>query len=363
MAKRHSTTSTGDGVLGSPLRNLAMALGIVAVVYAAATAGYIMAGWSPGDAAYMVTLTIFSVGYDEVRPVNTEYLRLLTTGTIVLGCTGMIVLTGALVQVFTDFQIRRMLGTDRMQTQIDRLQDHVIVCGFGRIGVQLANELRGAHSGFVIIERNPAKIAEAEAQGFLNINADATDEGALRTAGIERARVLATVLPDDAANVFITLSARNLNRELQIIARGEAPSTENKLYHAGADQVVLPTHIGAERIAEMILYPTTERFVADSTQMRSMQRGLQDLGLKLEAVTVAGNSGMSGLTVGDAERHGQGAYFIVQIDRGNGQSLIHPGEDVRIEGGDTVILMVRGNHVAAGAVFSSARGRVGRMGN
>lgn len=362
MGKRNTNSSANDGVLGSPLRNLAAALGFVVLVYLAATVGYILAGWSPGDAAYMVTLTIFSVGYEEVQPVNSEYLRILTSATIVLGCTGMIVLTGALIQVFTVFQIRRMLGLDRMHTQIDKLQDHVIICGFGRIGVQLARELQVAHAGFVIIERDPGKIAEAKSLGFLHVNADATDEGALRAAGIERARVLATVLPDDAANVFITLSARNLNSELQIIARGEVPSTENKLYHAGADKVVLPTHIGAERIAEIILYPSTERFLQDSQQLHTMQRGLHDLGLKLEVVKAADNGAMTGLTVGDAERIGQGAYFIVQIDRGNGQSLIHPGEVVRIEGGDTIVLMIRDNHVSAGAVFSTARGRVGRMG-
>jgi voltage-gated potassium channel len=111
----------------------------------------------------MVTLTIFSVGYDEVHPIGTTYLRALTTGTMVLGCTGMIVLTGALVQVFTVSQLRKMLGLDRMQTQIDRLENHVIICGFGRIGVQLANELNAAHAGFVIIERAAGKIAEAQA--------------------------------------------------------------------------------------------------------------------------------------------------------------------------------------------------------
>ena len=311
----------------------------------------------------MVTLTIFSVGYDEVHPIDTVYLRALTTGTIVLGCTGMIVLTGALVQVFTVFQIRRMLGLDRMQTQIDRLENHVIICGFGRIGIQLANELLRASGSFVIIERDEKKIAEAQALGFLCITADATDESALGVAGIDRARVLATVLPDDAANVFITLSARNLYSKLEIIARGEAPTTESKLFHAGADKVVLPTHIGAVRIAEMILYPTTTRFVKDSPQMRDMKRGLHEFGLELEVVTATTDGAMTGETVGEAGHRGQGAFFIVQVDRANGQSILHPGEGVRIEDGDNVVLVIRGSRVAAGAIFSTPKGRVqvGRM--
>lgn len=362
MPTRASISSTADGVLASPLRTLAGTLIYVAIVFVAATLGYVAAGWSAGDAAYMVTLTIFSVGYGEVHPIDTVYLHALTMATMVLGCTGMIVLTGALVQVFTVFQIRSMFGLDRMQTQIDKLDTHVIVCGFGRIGVQLAKELHAGHRAFVIVERDARKIAEAQALGFLCFAGDATEETALRAAGIDRASVLATVLPDDAANVFITLSARSLNATIEIIARGEAPTTENKLFHAGADKVVLPTHIGAERIAEMILYPHTARFVGDSDEMRDMKRGLHDFGLELEAVTAVPNGAMTGETVGEAERRGRGAFFVVQLDRANGQSILHPAENVKIEAGDTVILVVRGSRVSAGAIFSTPAGpiRVGR---
>lgn len=352
-----------DGVLASPVRILAYTLIFVLAVFIVATSGYVHAGWSLGDAAYMVTLTIFSVGYGEVRPVNTVYLRILTTGTMVLGCTAMIVLTGALVQIFTVFQLRRILGGDRVQTQIDKLAGHVIICGFGRIGVQLAKELHSAGRGFVILERSADKISEAQTLGYLCLNGDATEESALRAAGIERARVLATVLPEDAVNVFITLSARNLNPRLEIIARGEAPTTERKLFHAGADKVVLPTHIGAERIAEMILYPGTARFVGESQEMRDMKRGLHEFGLELEAVVATRNGAVVGETVGNIERMGQGSFFIVQIDRADGQSILHPGEDIRVEADDQVVLVVRGSKVSAGAIFSTPAPprRVGRM--
>jgi len=352
-----------ENVLGSPVRNLVGTLLFVVTVFICATIGYLHAGWRLGDAIYMVTLTLFSVGYGEVHPIDTNYLRVLTMGTMFLGCTGMIVLTGALVQVFTVFELRRILGADRVQTQIDKLDGHVIVCGFGRIGVQLAKELHVAGKSFVVLERSATRIAEAEALGFLSLLGDATEEGALRMAGIDRAKILATVLPDDAVNVFITLSARSLSPTIEIIARGEAPTTELKLLHAGADKVVLPTHIGAERIAEMIIYPETAQFVADSQDMRDMKRGLHDFGLELEAVSVARNSGVVGETVATAERRGGGAFFIVQIDRAEGQTIQHPGENVKIEAGDSVVLVVRGSKVTAGSLFSAARGpvRVGRM--
>lgn len=351
-----------QGVFGSPVQNLVRALAFVGVVYVLATAGFVAAGWSVDDAFYMVTLTIFSVGYGEVHPIDTPWLRLLAMGTIILGCTGMIVTTGALVQVFAHYQITRLLGIDRMHSEIEKLSGHTIICGLGRIGNQLAKELAAAKSPFVILERDPAKLAEARAMGYLCLAGDATDEDALKEVGIARARVLATVLPDDAKNVFITLSARNLNPMLEIIARGELPSTEGKLFHAGADKVVLPTHIGAERIAEMILYPSTGQFASDSEQMREMKRRLRDYGLEVEVVTAAPKGALTGCTVGEAERLAGGTFFIIQLDRPDGPSILHPGETVEIMAGDQIVLVMRESHVSAGAIFLAPKRpeRVGR---
>jgi voltage-gated potassium channel len=336
---------------------------LVAAIGVLSTAGYVSAGWSLADAAYMVILTIFSVGYGEVRPIDTPFLRTITITTIALGCTAMILLTGALVQYLTAAQLRRLLGLDRMQAQIERLSDHVVICGFGRIGVQLSKELHLARRPFVVIERDLTRCAQAQAEGYLHINGEATDEDALRAAGIAKARILATVLPDDAANVFITLSARNMNPGLEIIARGEVPTTESKLYHAGADRVVLPTHIGAERIAEMILYPATADYMANSAELNEMKRGLHEFGLELEMVEAAERGALTGETVGEAERLSNGAFFIVRIERTGGQTILHPTEDVRIEAGDRIALLVRGSRVSAGALFTQRQsgGRTGRM--
>lgn len=350
-------TQGANSVLGSPLRLLTGTLIYELAVYVVSTCGFMFAGWPLGDASYMVLLTIFSVGYGEIRPVDTLLLRWWTSGTIVLGCTGLIVLTGALVQVFTLFQFRRLLGLDRMMTEIEKLDGHVIICGYGRIGVQLARAMTEARRPFLILERDHAKADEAKTQGFLCMVGEATHEETLKAAGIARAKVLATVLPDDAANVFITLSARNLNPGIEIIARGEAPTTENKLFHAGADKVVMPTHIGAERIVEMILYPATGEALA---QIGAVKRNLHDFGLDLEVVELLPDGALTGETVGEAERRSDGAFFVVQIDRTNGQSIEHPGEDVTLEPGDKVMLVVRGSRLSAGAVFSATRKPVKR---
>jgi voltage-gated potassium channel len=324
--------------LGSPGRNLAVGSLFVLVVMALATVAYVHVGWSFGDAFYMVVITVFTVGYDEVRPVDTPELRAITIGLIWLGCTGMIFVTGALVQFITATQFTELLDARRMNSRIDDLSDHIIVCGYGRIGTMLARELRGAGTGFVVIEQREARCADARAAGCLCICADATDEEALRRAGIDRARALATALPDDAANVFITLSARNMNRGLTIIARGEAPSTERKLLHAGADRVVLPAHIGAERMAEMLLFPA----LAASPGMRPVTaEQLLRLGLTMEVVVAEQGSPWVGLTVKDIEQRSDAAFLIVELERAGTGQPERPTEDTRVEAGDGVVVIGR----------------------
>jgi voltage-gated potassium channel len=345
----------------SPLRNLASIVAFVVAVMALATLGYMRAGWSFEDSLYMVLITVFTVGYGEVRPINTHYLHLVTMALLVLGCTGMILVTGAMVQVFTSFQIRQLLGLNRVKTDIDKLKDHVIVCGFGRIGVMLAKDLASGRSPFVIVERGEGRHAEALALGYLCLQGDATDEAALIAAGVQRAKVLATVLPDDAANVFITLSARSLNPDLQIIARGEAPSTERKLVQAGADRVVIPTHIGAERIAEMILYPETARFIRGSERMRDFEKVLRDLGMEMELVVAGEKSAAANVTVEELERRGRGAFFVVQINRQGGETITRPPQSTLIQPGDGLLVVGRTGAALSAIIAQPApRPRAGR---
>ncbi|MEJ0047470.1 MAG: potassium channel family protein [Rhodospirillales bacterium] len=150
---------------------------------AIATGAYVGEGWSLGDAFYMVVITIYTVGYDEVRPIDTPLLRTITLSLIVAGCTGMIFVTGALVQLITASQFQQLLGIRRMQKDISALEGHVVVCGYGRIGQMLARELRDGRLVCVIVERDEARLKLAIGQGFAGLQADATDEEVLRAAG------------------------------------------------------------------------------------------------------------------------------------------------------------------------------------
>jgi voltage-gated potassium channel Kch len=329
------------GLLASPARNLVLGLAFMAVVIALGTAAYVAAGWSLGDALYMVILTVYTVGYGETRPIDTPLLRGITIAIMMFGCTGVIYLTGALVQFITLNQINQIFGLKRMASQIDSLSDHVIICGFGRIGLQLAEELAAGGARFVILELDESRVEEARGYGHLCLAADATHEAALLAAGVLRARTLATVLPSDAANVFITLSARSLNPKLEIVARGDAPSTEGKLRQAGANTVVLLTHIGAERIAELILYPETARLIRGSDRMRDFDKTLNQLGLEMEVVTAAAGSPAVGLTMAALEQRGEGAFYVVQVNRQGAAPVTRPLPGMLVQPGDGLVLIGR----------------------
>jgi voltage-gated potassium channel len=324
----------------NPARNLIGGLIFMVVVVICATLAFTAEGWSLGDAFYFVIITVFTVGYDEVHPLITPELRAITLATIMLGCTGIIFLTGALVQFITFGQIQQLLGNRRMKTQIGKMSGHVIVCGYGRIGHMLADELKAGGVDFLILDREEHKLTEAAERGHITLAGDATDETVLEAAGVHRARALACVVPNDAVNVFITLSARNLNHDIEIIARGEAASTKSKLLRAGASAVVEPTHIGAERIAQLILFPRSAK-LTDSNHMRMLGTGLRTLGLELEILPVAAGSPYAGQSVEEIEQSANGTLFVVALNRRDGESINRPGPKLVVEAGDGVVVITR----------------------
>jgi len=332
--------------LGSPGRILTGIVIFNLVVVAFATVGYMFAGWTFADAIYMVLLTVYTVGYGEVHPIDSNYLHLLTISTMVFGCTGTILLTGALVQFLTITQLQQFIGGNRMKAEVDRLSQHVIIVGFGRIGQMLAKELTAAGRKFVVLEQSEQRAAEVRELGYLCLTGDGTDEESLKHGGIAKAHTLACVLPDDAANVFITLSARSLNPNIEIIARGERLSTENKLRQAGANKVVLPAHIGAERMAEMILYPETSQFLRSSAQMQDVEHSLHGLGLDMELIVVPPNGQLTGLTIEHIETKANGQFFIVQLNRQSGEVIASPERTLKIHAGDGVVVVGRNGNAA-----------------
>ncbi|NCJ05381.1 potassium channel protein [Synechococcales cyanobacterium C] len=304
-----------------------------------AVIGYVMAGWTIVEALYMVVITIFGVGYGEVRPVNTPFLRLFTIFVILAGTSSAVYLVGGFVQMITEGEINKALGARRMTREIEQLEQHVVLCGFGRMGQILAKRLALASLPFIVIDQQADRVEQASALGYLVYPGNATDEAILKGAGIERAKTLTTVLPDDAANVFITLTARGLNPNLQILARGEWPSTEKKLRLAGADQVVLPASISAQRMAHMITHPATLDFLNQDDGRRSLNELLAQVDIQVDELVVSPGSPMEGATIGDVEVRGKGTFIVVALIRADGTTVNHPDQTIVVYEGDTIIVM------------------------
>ncbi|MDH3881597.1 MAG: potassium channel family protein, partial [Desulfobacteraceae bacterium] len=230
------------------------------------------------EAFYMTMITISTVGYAEILPLS-PVGRALTIIIIILGITVGAYTIGLLVKAFIEGELLKMFGRIKVQKQISELKDHFIVCGFGRIGRIISNELAADDIDFVVIEQDPAIIEKIESKNYLFLEMDATSEEALLKAGIMEASGIVTALASDANNVFITLTAKGLRPDIYILARASHENNEDKLSRAGASRVVSPHLIGGRRMAQVLKRPTVVDFIDIATMGSS-------LGLMMEEAKV-----------------------------------------------------------------------------
>jgi voltage-gated potassium channel len=315
----------------------ALLLGAIVVI---GVAGYVMAGWPLIDALYMVIITIFGVGYGEVRSVDHPAMKFFTMGLIVAGCSAGLWVIGGLVEFMADGKIREALGRRRMSQQIEEMTGHAIVCGFGRVGQILSRDLAEAGMPLLVVDTSPERLALAESLGYPTVAGDAAEERTLRAAHIDTAKVVAVVLPDDAANVFVTLSARELSDSVQIIARGERPDTERKLLRSGATRVVLPAAAGANRIARMITHPPPECLLADAVNMNELNQHLLEIGLEITEFVLAADSDLVGAPLSAVDLR-ETAVMIIALRKPDGEIRRNPHGTTTLEAGDAIILVGR----------------------
>ncbi len=304
---------------------------MLATLIVAAVVGYRMTGRDWLDAVYMVMITISTVGFGETSSLSSTE-QVLTIGVIVLGISAAVFTLGGFIQMTMEGEIERSLQLGRTTRAIEKLSGHVILCGYGRIGQILARELTAKKQPFVVIDNNAEVIADAQNSGYLVLLGDATDESMLVAAGVQRSRTVVTALPSDAANVFITLTARNLNHSLQIIARGEQQSTEKKLLQAGANRVVLPAAIGAMRMAAMVTRPST-------IELMELVAGQSTLDVEVDEIQVVVGSPLVGKTLGDARLRSAGGLLVVAVKLAAGGMIFNPGTELSFSAGDTLIVL------------------------
>jgi voltage-gated potassium channel len=329
----------------APIRKMAVGVTLLVLVCLVAMLGYLVAGWRLGDAFYMVVITVFAVGYGEVNPITTWPIRALAIGLIVLGYGAVIYTVGGFIQLVVDGELNRALGARRMNKDIERLSGHTIICGFGRMGTTLAKDLQAAGHPFVAIDTLGGASPLAEDEEHLVIHGDATEEDVLEQAGIRRASVLATVMSDDATNVFVTLTAREMNPDLTIIARGEDRRTESKLRNCGADTVVMTTTIGAARIAHLIRRPTADELLDQLTLGSDRRPDLEQIGLEFDELVIDESSSLAHKTLAEIEVRGAHGYLIVAIRSPGGPTIMHPPAETTVSVGDVVVVLGYGDDI------------------
>jgi voltage-gated potassium channel len=296
--------------------------------------GYRFHGWTWLDSLFMVVITISGVGFGEVLPLDSTSLRVHTMMVIALGLVAVAFTLGGFVQFLTEGQIRDYLGRQRMRRQIDSMNGHTIIAGFGRVGMLVGDELTTAEAAFVVIERSIERVIEIERKGYANLHADATEEDTLREAGIERAKTLVTVLPTDAENVFVTLTARRIAPGVEIIARAEQPTTLKTLRQAGADHVVMPAAIGAHRIVSLLTNPSAVEFAELVTRRSS-------LAIEMEEIPVKFRGPLDGLTLRDADIGRRTGAMVIAVKRADGRVEFPPSGDEPFAAGDSAVILGR----------------------
>ena len=301
--------------------------------------GYVWFGWTPLEAIYMVVITIFGVGYGEVQPLETPVEKIFTILVIIAGTTSAVYSVGGFVQMVTEGEINRAFSNQRKQLTIANLQDHVIICGFDRMGQVLARQLDKAQQPFIIIEVHPEKSELAEASGYLHYLGDSTNETTLDAVGIQRAKALVAVLPDDQANVFITLTARDLNPHIKILARGELPSTERKLRLAGADHIVLPDTISAIQLSNLIVRPAGMDFLNNTYERSYLNEFLANVEVQMEELQIQAGSPFVEKTLMELQVRGKGAFMLIALRRLNDRLIFRPSATQLLNVGDSLIIL------------------------
>lgn len=308
-------------------------MGVCLISSIVALNSYLAAGWGILDSAYMVVITLFGIGYGEVHPITDPILKIQTITLIIVGCLSGLYSVGGFIQLVAEGEIKRAFGAQRISRGIRKMKNHAIICGYGRVGKMLAADLAAKRVHFVVVDTSQERLAEAEEQGYLIVSGDATCDEVLKNAGIRRAKSLACVLPDDAINVFITLTARDLSPEIEIISRAESPSTERKLRRSGATHVIMPAAIGAMRMSQII------QEGADSQQFAN-QEEFQPVSTSLRAVPVTDEDELAHTTLQLAKETLRELGNVVGVQRGASEIMTNLDESSVLNSGDIVLLSV-----------------------
>lgn len=309
---------------------LLIALALLIFVASFGTAGYMLIeGWNFIDSLYMTVITLASVGFKEVHDLS-ERGVVFTIVLIVFGVSSVAYVLSAAARIILEGEFQQVFGRKRLEKRLKELKGHYIICGYGRMGKIICRELKEDGIPFVAIEKNAESMPTDP--DLFTIEGDATHDDLLRQVGIERAKGLISVLPTDAENLYVVLSARELNPDLFIVARAGDEGSEKKLVRAGANKVVSPYHIGGLRIAHTVLRPAVVDFIEFATKSGNIE-------LQMEEVTIPENSKLVGMSLDQCGFGRELGVIIVAIKRAHGEMKFNPTFRSTIKVGDTLIAL------------------------
>lgn len=313
-------------------RFLTILLGVVALLLFG-TLGYIfLEHWPFLDALYMTVITLAGVGYGEVRSLDSEG-RIFTICLILLGVVALATLINEIIQDVAGGYLREGLEYSRQQRMITKMSNHFIVCGYGRMGRRVCEEFASDHAPFIVIEAEPESCKRAKERGFLVLNGDASTDELLIEAGIQRSKCIVCALPSDADNLFIILSARNLNPKIRTITRASSDGAAVKLKRGGADEVVSPYDSGARRMASIALRPNVVDFMETTVISGDSSLFIEEVQLSPQ------NCPFLGQTLKQTNLRAKTGILVLAIRRQDGTLIGNPNGEIVLNEGDLLFCM------------------------
>jgi voltage-gated potassium channel len=305
-------------------------LALIFLIIAFGTLGYMeIERWNFLDSVYMTVTTLTTVGYREVHELSIKGM-VFTIFLIVGGVGVMLYALGTGARVILEGELKEIFGRKKLEKRIKELAGHYVICGYGRMGKIISRELRAEGARFVVVEKAP--VGFEENGEVLILRGDATQDHVLKEAGIEKARGLISVLPTDAENLFVVLSARGLNPGLLIVARAVDEDAEQKLLRAGATKVVSPYHIGGLRMAHTVLKPTVVDFIEFATKSGN-------IGLQMQEISIQEGSPLIGLTLEECGIGRDLGVIIIAIKQSTGDTNFNPTFRSSVKARDTLIAL------------------------
>lgn len=305
---------------------------VLLVILSMGMIGYhYLEGWDIVESLYATVVTISTVGYGDFSPRTKEGM-LFTVFVITVGVGTMLYTVGLVTEMMLEGRLKVIMGRGRLEKMMRKMSNHYIICGCGRIGRLICRELAAEKVDFVVIDNDPETIRRIEEEGYVYRQGDATHDKILLDAGIKKAKGIVCVLPNDAENLYVILTAKELNPDIFILSRSEDEESERRLLRAGADRVMSPYTMGGIRMAMAVLRPAMLDFVEITTRRQSLE-------LRMEEVSICGDSAYVGKSLEDSGIRQDYGLIVVAVKKDSGKMIFNPLANYIIEKNDKLIAL------------------------